>query len=349
MSAKRPKDIISPLMKKSFFLIVFFGFLLAACSPAPTSAACDSAQFVDHVILDVPVQEGTTVMPGTSFTKTWEVMNDGRCEWTTDYALVHTGGDPMGVADVVIDLPSAVASGQTIDISVPMTAPFASGSYTSEWMLRNADGDAFGVGPEGDRPLTVELVIPVLPAGVVYDFTQVVCLAQWHSDRATFLPCEGVDDEDGLMNGYVRLNTDPALEGSSRDNPPVIEMKPNNQQGGWLAGFFPPITVHEGDHFAATVGCLDGFPDCSVLFRLDYELEDGTHLTLAELPQVFDDVPGEFDVDLSSLAGQNVTLVLVVLENGGASREARGYWQDARLEGTRNLNAAQPQATPTSN
>lgn len=317
---------------KRLFLLPFLGFLFAACSAAPVSSTCDSAQFIDHVILDVPVQEGTVVMPGTLFTKTWQVLNDGQCDWTMEYALVHTAGDPMGAADVAIDLPAAVPSGQTVDLSIPMVAPDEPGTYTSEWMLQNANGELFGFGPENDRPLTVELVVPELPAGVVYDFNQVVCLAQWHSNRATFLSCDGVDDEDGVLNGYVRLNTDPALEGSSRGNPPAIEMKPNNQQGGWLAGFFPPVTIHEGDHFLATVGCMEGFPDCSVLFRLDYELEDGTHGTLAELPQVFDDVPGEFDVDLSSLSGQGVTLVLVVLENDGVSREARGYWLNARVE-----------------
>jgi hypothetical protein len=321
-------------MSKQLIVLVYISLLLAACSAAPTSFACDSAQFVDHVIVDVPVQNGSTVMPGTHFTKTWQILNDGRCEWTADYALVLNSSDGLG-AEEVIFLPGAVAPGATIDISVPMTAPQEPGTYTSEWILRNADGDLFGVGPEGDRPLSIEVEVPLLGEGVIYDFNQVVCLAQWHSDRTTFLPCDGIDDENGLLEGYVRLNSGPALEGSTRGNPPAIEMKPNNQQGGWLAGFFPPITLEEGDRFYATVGCLDGFPDCSVMFRLDYELADGTHETLAELPEVFDDVAGEFDVDLSSLAGQDATLVLVVLENGGASLEARGYWLNARVEETR--------------
>lgn len=322
-------------MIKQVLLLAFFGFLLAACGSAAATAECDSAQFVDHVILDVPVQDGTEVMPGTLFTKTWELMNDGRCEWTMDYAFVQTGGNPLGAPDVVMNLPNLVPSGQVVDISVPMVTPTEPGTYRSEWMMRNAQGETFGVGPQGDRPLSIELVVPELPEGVIYDFNQVVCLAQWHSDRATFLPCDGVDDEEGVLNGFVRLNTDPALEGSTRANPAVIEMKPNNQQGGWLAGFFPPITIQEGDHFLATVGCMDGYPNCSVLFQFDYELADGTHQTLAENAQVFDDVPGVMDVDLSSLAGQNVTLVLVVRENGGASREAHGYWENARIEGSR--------------
>jgi hypothetical protein len=319
-------------MKRQLVFIVFTTLFLFACSPAPANAVCDSAQFIDHVIVDVPVQDGTVVMPGTIFTKTWQVLNDGSCEWTEEYSLVHVGGNPMGVEDAVVDLATPVPAGQVFDFSLKMIAPSEPGTYTSEWMLRNPAGETFGVGPEGERPLSVELVVPELPDNVVYDFSQVVCLAQWHSERTTFLSCEGVDDEAGILDGYVRLNTEPALEGSSRGNPPVIEMKPNNQQGGWLAGFFPPTTIRQGDHFMATVGCMDGFPECSVLFQVDYELEDGTHETLAELAQVFDDVPGEIDIDLSTLAGKEVTLVLVVRENGGASREARAYWLNARIE-----------------
>lgn len=319
-------------MNNQLSTIFVLAFLLAACSAAPTTTECNSAQFVDHVILDVPVQADTTVMPGTIFTKTWQILNDGSCEWTTDYALVHIGGETLGAPDVVVSLPTAVPSGQTVDVSVPMVAPIAPGTYRSEWMLQNADGETFGVGPAGDRPLAVELVVPELLAGVIYDFNQVVCLAQWHTDRAQFLPCEGVDDEEGILDGFVRLNSNPALEGKTRDNPPVIEMKPNNQQGGWIAGFFPPITIREGNHFLATVGCMDGFPGCSVLFRVDYELSDGTHASLSEHDQVFDESTGEFDIDLSALAGKQVTLVLVVLENGGISKEAHGFWLNARIE-----------------
>lgn len=322
-------------MKKIDLLLVPVGLFLAACSLSPLNTNCDSAQFIDHVIIDVPVQDGTVVMPRTLFTKTWELMNDGSCEWTRDYAFVQTGGDTLDAPDVVMDLPNAVPSGQIVDISVPMVAPTEPGTYRSEWMLRNAKGDTFGVGPQGDRPLSIELVVPELPEGVIYDFSQVVCLAQWHSNRATFLPCEGVDDEEGVLNGFVRLNADTALEGGHANISSVIEVKPNNQPDGWLAGFFPPTIIREGDHFLATVGCLDGYPDCSVLFQIDYELVDGTHVTLAESPQVSDNISGEIDVNLSSLAGQSVTLVLVVRENGGASREAHGYWLNPRIEETR--------------
>ncbi|MEX1247376.1 MAG: NBR1-Ig-like domain-containing protein [Anaerolineales bacterium] len=304
---------------KKFTILVFSAFLLAGCTTAEPAPACDKTQFVDHVILDVPVQEGTTVMPGTIFTKTWQVRNDGTCDWTSDYALVHTGGKAMA-AEEEIALPP-VASGETVDLSVRMKAPSAAGGYASEWMLRNAAGELFGVGPQGDRPLTAELVVPELPAGVVYDFTQVVCLARWDSGRAEFLPCDGEDDEQGELDGYVRL----APNGT-------IEVKPNNQQGGWIAGYFPPIVIEEGEHFRATVGCVDENPDCAVAFIFKFETTDGTQAILGDPQPLSGETRIEFDLDLSPLAGQEIIMILEMQENGGRSLEARGFWLNPRIE-----------------
>ena len=217
--------------------ITFFALLLSACSALGSFSNCDQATFVDHVILDVPVEDGTIVMAGTHFTKTWEVQNSGSCAWSSAYGLVHSGGDALGAPEEIA-LPD-VAPGATVDISVPMTAPTAPGDYSSQWMFVNADGEQFGVGPDGDQPLEASLAVPQLPPHVVYDFTQVVCLARWDSGRATFLPCEGEDDDQGQTDGYVRVNSDPALENSSHNNPPVIEVKPNNQQDFLDSGLLP--------------------------------------------------------------------------------------------------------------
>ncbi|MEX2160841.1 MAG: NBR1-Ig-like domain-containing protein [Anaerolineales bacterium] len=304
-------------MKRAIFVLLP-GLLLAACASAQPAPVCDKALFVDHVILDVPVQEGTTVMPGTVFTKTWEVRNDGTCDWTGEYALVHTGGEAMA-ADEEIALPP-VASGEVVDLSVRMTAPGDAGSYESEWMLRNAAGELFGVGPQGDRPLTAELVVPELPSGVVYDFTQVLCLARWDSGRAEFLPCDGEDDEQGGLDGYVRV----APNGT-------IEVKPNNQQGGWIAGYFPPTVIQDGDRFRATVGCVDEDASCNISFTVRV-LIGGDQLILGEAQAVAGDEVAEIDIDLSALAGKEVTVILYMEENGGRSLEAVGYWRNPTIE-----------------
>jgi hypothetical protein len=318
-------------MKSRYLTLAIFVTLLAACSGASLGAACDEAQFIEHVIYDVPVQQGTLVMPGTHFTKGWQVRNAGTCDWSTEYSLLQTSGPELG-EEQAVPLHDPIAAGTTSDILVRLTAPSDPGTYTAEWMLQNAAGELFGVGPGGDRPLTMEIVVADLPAPIVYDFAQAVCLAEWHSARAEFLPCEGLDDEQGIQDGYVRLNSDPALEGSTRGNPPVIEVKPNNQTGGWIAGYFPPTTIREGDHFLATIGCLDDNPGCEIIFRLEYESANGDSGVLAEWFEFSDEVVTEVEKSLSDLAGQEVRLILVVQENDGRSLEAKGFWLNARIE-----------------
>jgi hypothetical protein len=109
-------------------------------------------------------------------------------------------------------------------------------------------------------------------------------------------------------------------------------MKPNNGVGGFISGTFPPITIEEGDRFTSTVGCMDQNGGCSVLFQLQAELPGGARRLLSEWPETYDEVASDFSVDLSDLAGEEVSLVLVVMENGGRSLEAKAYWLNPVLE-----------------
>ncbi|MEX1143309.1 MAG: NBR1-Ig-like domain-containing protein [Anaerolineales bacterium] len=309
---------------KNLLIIAMAFFMIAACTSTPAASTCDRAVFIEHVILDVPVEEGGELMPGTYFTKTWQLLNAGTCDWTEDYALVHTGGDAFGGPK---EVPLAeVAAAEMVDFSLRLTAPSQPGTYVGEWMLRNPAGELFGVGPQGDRPLVASLVVPELPTGVVYDFSQVICLARWDSGRATFLPCEGQDDEQGLLEGYVR-----AAENGT------IEVKPNNQGDAWIAGFFPPITIQDGDRFRATVGCVDENPDCDLVFMLMYRVDAGSQTSPDEVIagnplQVSAEQTASFDFDLTWLQGNEVTFILYAAENGGRSLEARGYWLNSRIE-----------------
>lgn len=275
---------------------------------------CDKAIFVEHVIVDAPVLEGTLVMPGMHFTKTWQVTNAGTCDWTSDYKLVHTGGDAFG-ASAEIELPSVIAPGETVDLAISMTVPDAAGAVASEWMLQNAEGELFGTGPAGDRPLTVEVNIAELLAGVSYDFATVACLARWDSGRAEFLPC---DDSSDTQVGYITLPQNG-----------TIEVKPNNQ--GWIAGYFPLVSIQEGDHFRATVGCVDEQDDCNVAFILKVSA-DGEEFIVGDPLVAEGDQAMGFDVNLSPLAGQQVSLILYMEENGGRSQSNLGYWRNARIE-----------------
>jgi Ig-like domain from next to BRCA1 gene/Cysteine-rich secretory protein family len=82
--------------------------------------------------------------PGQGFTKTWRVRNAGTCTWS-GYSAVYQDGDPLG-AQASVALPGSVAPGDTVDISIKMTAPQKPGNYYSDWLISASDGTLFGMG-----------------------------------------------------------------------------------------------------------------------------------------------------------------------------------------------------------
>jgi hypothetical protein len=108
----------------------------ATLTPGPPGA--DIAVFV----ADVSVPDGTGYQAGASFTKTWRLQNGGTSTWTTDYDLVFIGGEQMAGADAV-PLPKQVGPGETVEVSVDLTAPNQSGPQRGDWILRNAAGQTF--------------------------------------------------------------------------------------------------------------------------------------------------------------------------------------------------------------
>ncbi|GAB4493817.1 MAG: hypothetical protein OHK0031_16850 [Anaerolineales bacterium] len=107
----------------------------------PTPLPCNLASFVE----DVSIPDGTKLVTGAAFTKTWRLKNVGTCTWTSGYALVFERGDQMGGPAAQALTTGTVAPGQTIDISVNLVAPTAPGTYRGEWKLRDSGGVLFGL------------------------------------------------------------------------------------------------------------------------------------------------------------------------------------------------------------
>lgn len=118
----------------------------------------DRAEFV----ADVTVPDGTNYAGGSAFTKTWRLKNIGTSTWTTAYSLVFQSGTQMA-GPASTPLQGDVPPGQTVDISVNLTAPSTVGQYTGFWILRNPLGKNFGVGVNADLPIYV--LINVTSAG----------------------------------------------------------------------------------------------------------------------------------------------------------------------------------------
>jgi len=133
--------------------------------PTATSIPCNKASFVS----DVTYPDGSDLTIGESFVKTWRLQNNGSCDWTAGYKLVFSNGDRMNAPDEVALTSGTVAPGQTMDVSVNLTAPDTEGTWKGYFKLKAPDGQVFGIGTSGNSPFYVEVetFLPALPPAAV--------------------------------------------------------------------------------------------------------------------------------------------------------------------------------------
>ncbi len=124
--------------------------------PAPT-AVCDRIQPGNPI--DVTITDDTIIPPGESFVKTWRLLNAGNCAWNSNYSVVWFSGEQFA-DDRSYTIDHVVQPGTTIDISIEMTAPQTTGTYQSNWKLQNSGGQLFGIGPTGNSPFWVRIIVP---------------------------------------------------------------------------------------------------------------------------------------------------------------------------------------------
>ncbi len=325
-------------------------------TPTPTKiatvppAACDRAQF----ITDVTVPDGTAFAPGIAFTKTWRLKNIGTCTWTTGYALMFDSGEKMGGPDTAA-MPTNVAPGQTVDITINLTSPTTAGSYRGYWKFKNASGVPFGIGTGGTKSWWVDIKVsgtgtvpntPVTPstpvAGSSFDFAANACAAVWYSGSGQ-LPCPG---SEGDARGFMIKQTAPKLENGTTDSRAALLTVPQNVNNGYIQGFFPPYTVKAGDRFRATIGCENGATNCYVVFRLDYQIGNGSIQTLWAFVEKYEGQVYNADVDLTPLVGQNVKFVLTILATGSPVGD-RALWTGPIIYSPSAATAVPPTATAT--
>jgi len=148
--------------------------------PTTTSIPCNRANFVS----DVTYPDGSDVTVNEGFVKTWRLQNNGSCTWTSGYKLIFSHGDRMNAPDEVILTGGSIAPGQTVDVSVSLTAPSNQGTYKGYFKLKASDGQVFGIGAGGTTAFWVEVevfpdtpdVIPLKPESNVSYREQLKCV-----------------------------------------------------------------------------------------------------------------------------------------------------------------------------
>src|SRR5688572_5200727 len=154
-------------------LAMMFSFL-----PGNTSTASASACYWAQFIADVTIPDGTNFAPGTAFKKTWRIKNIGTCAWNSnDVSLIFDSGERMG-APASLAIPTTVNPGQTVDLTVDMTAPSAAGHYFGYWKFKSNSGGNFGIGSTYNKSFWVEINVSA-SSGVGYDFTANASSAAW--------------------------------------------------------------------------------------------------------------------------------------------------------------------------
>ena len=287
-------------------------------SPVPQSR-CDAAAFVS----DVTYPDGTNVPLGAGFTKIWRLKNTGTCTWNSSYALVFISGERFS-APTAVSLPTSVGPGQTVDLAVNMTAPSQSGRYRGFWKLRNASNVLFGIGAAADSNFYVDINVTGYTV-TGYDLLANACQASWENESQS-LPCPGTD---GDNRGFVlSLNAPKMEDGKSAGN--GLLTHPERVNNGLISGEYPAFRIQSGDRFQTQVGCLNQANDCDMVFRLQYQIGNGSVRTLGQWREVYEGQFYPINIDLSTLNGENVKFILSVHANG-SSHEDYALWINPRI------------------
>jgi len=290
-------------------------------TPTSTAVPRDWARLVEF-----KPRDESYFAPSDSFTRSWTIKNVGSTTWTRDYDLVFISGMRMTDKKAVA-LPEKVSPGETIKLSVNMVAPKKPGTYTGYWGLRNSQDGIFGFGAEADQAFWVKIKVLNIDTNIRNEFLTNYCSAEWWNSRGVSLPCPG---EPNKNKGFVFLEADPVLENGPSERP-ILWVHPENVLEGVISGKYPQVSIKEGDHFRARVGCISGYPNCNMTFKLQYQIGQDPIQGLGSWKELYGGGITSVDVDLSSLAGQKVKLILRAVVGNNSPSSAQGFWMHPRI------------------
>lgn len=296
--------------------------------PTPTQIPipCDRGTFVT----DVTYKDGTEVIAGTTFVKTWRLRNNGSCTWNSSYSLVFDSGDALGGPASVQLTTGTVAPGQEIDVSVTLKAPETPKTYQGYWKLRNGSGLVFGLGDDATKPFWVKIVVvsPVTPtpaATITFDLVSKAPSAEWSTDAGSLPYGDRDKDSDGIA---VALDSAKLENGKTYNR--VLATYPHQVTNGYIQGVFPSYVVNAYDKLRFTLGLKADCTGGKVRYQLKYR-EGGTDTLLGEWVKTCDGSLISVEKDLAPLAGKTVQLVLIVTTEGDFVKDF-SMWVNPRIE-----------------
>lgn len=139
---------------------------LPSPTPIPTKPATTGGRpALRAELMHENPEDGRKYAPGAEFIKYWFFANSGETTWNSNFNLVWVGGTNLAeegsynLMDISNMTEEGIPNGNKLEIALPMKAPDSEGSYISYWMLRDDNGNTFGVGDLGDRVFWVEILV----------------------------------------------------------------------------------------------------------------------------------------------------------------------------------------------
>lgn len=299
-----------------------------ATPPAAGTPICDRAKFVE----DITIPDNARIEPGATFVKTWRLQNVGECTWTGAYRLVFAKGDQMGAPAAATLPPGDVAPQATVDVSVSLKAPLLIGEYQADFLLRNASGVNFGLGPESSGTFWVRVRVGTLE-GLALDLVAAASEADWSIQKGSTKSGLVFGGDLANPNGAARILDDVLLE-TGGNSSVILVTYPPQVTDGVVEGIYDPYLVQPGDRFKASLGFLanaDGkCGEGKVVFRLRYA-EGSAVRTLGDWRKSCTGSLLPVDVDLDALKGKTIRFILHVFADGAAVDDF-AFWNSPRIE-----------------
>lgn len=305
-------------------------------SPSATPEPCDQLTFIK----DVNYPDGSDLLPGEEFTKTWRLENSGSCTWTPGYSLVFDRGDALGGPASMQLSSEDVEPGDTVDVSVDLQAPEDTGTYQGYWKLRNTRGEEFGHGEES-KAFWVKIDV-VEGSGVMFDFNVQADAAAWGSGSLP-LDYEGPGDNVLIFSSaadagdpFVVVRDEQKLEGNTLTDY-VLVTYPGAGEDVYVIGRYPDYQVNPGDALSGRVGLLlkpdDSCGSGDVTYRIDYTVEGdlSSVKNLWKWSEICDGETKSIQIPLNDLEGKKIQFYLVLIANT-SSEENYAVWDSLAIK-----------------
>ncbi len=246
----------------------------------------------------------------------YTVKNQGDAASPATVSKLYAGG-VLRATDSVPPLPA----GSSVE------RQFSTWTYDPVASVIRVVADANGTAIESDESNNEKQVS--IAVETVVNYIDTAGLAVWESGT----PSTGLSFGGSLSdaNGFACHRTSVKLEDGAT-YAKVLETHPKWVGNGWIAGYYPQMTIPLGARFVADVGFLDGAAGTDgVTFRVWFwQLGSDLPSLLSTKSASYNGQLDNFDIDLASIVGKTGNIGLEVLA-GPSSGKDWAVWVNARM------------------